>query len=395
MKKGLIIGCIVVPIAGLACLGGIVYFVFALTRGAVEGADRFLSLLGQGKTGEAYAATADGFRNQQSEEQFTEAVRKLGLNDFGSSFWTTRNIVNDKATLEGTVSLKSGGSIPLTLQLFKEKGEWKVLELSGPKGGASVKDDEQAIPSDKELRRVTTQSLLDLNEAIKAKSFARFYDKIATLWKQQTTADDLQKAFQALIDAKADIAGIKDVAPIFDKPPAINKEKRLVLSGYYPTQPLRVVFNVQYLYEHPAWKLVGINVQLVATKPPAAKPDLQKAIPVDAELKKLVTKTLLDFDQAVKANNFKPFYNSLSRLWKDQTNPEALQKIFQQFIDKKIDISGIKDVSPVLEPKPAINEGLLLVQGHYILKSDRVEFTLRYTLESSAWKLAGISVRVK
>jgi hypothetical protein len=157
---------------------------------------------------------------------------------------------------------------------------------------------------------------------------------------------------------------------------------------------MRVVFQVQYLYEHPAWKLVGINVQLVSAKPPA-KPDLQKAIPADAELKKLVTESLLDFDQAVKDKNFTNLYNSLSQLWKDQTSPDALQKIFQQFIDKKIDISGIKEVAPVLEPKPAIDKGLLVVQGHYPLKPDRVEFTLRYTLESSAWKLAGIRVQLK
>src|SRR5262249_741636 len=119
------------------------------------------------------------------------------------------------------------------------------------------------------------------------------------------------------------------------------------------------------------------------------------AIPAEEELKKLVTKSLLDFDQAVKAKNFENFYNSLSQLWKGQTSPEALQKIFQQFINKNIDISGIKDVAPVVEPKPAIKESFLVVEGHYPLKSERVEFTLRYTLESSAWKLAGIRVKVK
>jgi hypothetical protein len=250
--------------------------------------------------------------------------------------------------------------------------------------------DRESVPSEKELRHLTEQSLLDLDGAVQSKSFARFHKKIAVLWQRQITPEELQKSFQALIDAKISIAGIKDVAPVFDIPPAIDKEKRLVLSGYYPTQPMRVEFRVQYFYEHPAWKLVGINMQLVS-----AKSALQKAIPAEEELKKLLTKSLLDFDQAVKAKNFENFYKSLSQLWKGQTSPEALQKIFQQFIDKNIDISGIEDVAPVLEPKPAIKESFLVVEGHYPLKSERVEFTLRYTLESSAWKLAGIRVKVK
>jgi hypothetical protein len=34
------------------------------------------------------------------------------------------------------------------------------------------------------------------------------------------------------------------------------------MEGYYPTQPLKVNFKLKYIYEHPAWKLFGINVNV-------------------------------------------------------------------------------------------------------------------------------------
>jgi hypothetical protein len=49
---------------------------------------------------------------------------------------------------------------------------------------------------------------------------------------------------------------------VFDEPPAIGEDGILTLAGHVPTTPLRVLFNLRYRYEHPAWKLMGIRVSL-------------------------------------------------------------------------------------------------------------------------------------
>jgi hypothetical protein len=82
-------------------------------------------------------------------------------------------------------------------------------------------------------------------------------------------------------------------------------------------------------------------------------------------------------------------------LWKKQTTPEGVQKIFQEFIDKDIDIGGIASVKPQVAPAPVVNDkGVLLVAGQYPTRPSRVRFELEYIHEPAGWKLVSVLVGV-
>jgi hypothetical protein len=260
-KIALLVG---IPLLLLACaglVGGIFYWVLTATGGAAEEADRFFTLLGQGKVTEAYQSTATAFRGQQNEEDFTRVVKELGLNDYASASWSNRSVRNNQATLKGTVQTKSGGSIPLEVNLVYEGGQWKVLNFNGPVAGGQVGKPPRRIPSNDELQKLTAQTLLDFNQAIQDKDFTAFHRKGSTPFREQLSPAKLQMTFQKFIDLEINLGGIKNVEPIFDQPPEIDKDGNLALSGYYPTKPFRVRFHLKYTYEHPAWKLIGIQVK--------------------------------------------------------------------------------------------------------------------------------------
>ena len=42
----------------------------------------------------------------------------------------------------------------------------------------------------------------------------------------------------------------------------INSDGVLMIKGYYPTTPNRIIFQLKYLQEEDEWKLVGIDVNL-------------------------------------------------------------------------------------------------------------------------------------
>ena len=145
MKKGWLIGCSVAGVAVLLLCGGFVGLVYygvtelvALTKPVVDASDGFLGLLGQGKTAEAYASTASGFRAQMSEADFTAAVKKIGLDDYGSASWNSRNINNQEGSVEGTVTSKNGGTTPVAIRLVYEQGAWKVVGVRY--GGVELTD---------------------------------------------------------------------------------------------------------------------------------------------------------------------------------------------------------------------------------------------------------------
>lgn len=249
----------------------------------------------------------------------------------------------------------------------------------------------RTVPAEAALRQLVTASLLEFNKAVQAKDFTRFYASLSKLWQGQTTPDKLQMIFTEFIDKKVDIAPIAGSAPRFDGPAKIDKQGILSASGLYPVRPLPVRFKLDYIQESSAWKLVGINVEVAPVNSGGTK-----GVPADAELRTLVTDSLVQFNKAVQAKDFTQFYGSISNVWQDQTTPEKLKQIFQEFIDKKVNISGVADVAPNLDPRPTIDKrGVLVVAGEYPTTPAVVTFRLEYLKEAEQWKLVGINVSVK
>jgi hypothetical protein len=266
MNKGWLIGCGIAAILGVGlCAGLVVVFVggiFALTQPVVDASEQFLALLGQGKIAEAYASAADGFRAQQDEAAFAGAVQHLGLTDYSSASWHSRQIENQNGTAEGTVTTKGGGTRPVAIRLVREGGKWAVVGVRY--GGAdlvTIKVQPLVMPEAAELERLVAEALLGFNRAVRAKDFTAFYGTLADVWKKETTPPRLQTAFQVFLDQDIDIGPIKDLKPQFAPPPAVNDKGVLAVAGHYPTTP-QVRFELEYAHERGGWKLRGISVSV-------------------------------------------------------------------------------------------------------------------------------------
>jgi hypothetical protein len=258
MKKGCLIALGAVVVLAVA----VVLFVFSLTRGAVKSADDFLALLGEGKVDAAYGMTSATLRSQQTLPSFSQTVQELGLTDYSSVRWSSREVKGDRAQLEGSVKTRAGGKIPLTVDLVKEANGWKVIYVSASRAGVTTEQAGKALPSEEATKRLTLDSLLAFNQAVQTNDFALFHGQISRLWQEQITPEKLAQTFADFVNKQIDISGIKGVDPILTEAPTINSDGLLILEGYYPMRPSRVTFRLKYIYEHPAWKLFGIKVNV-------------------------------------------------------------------------------------------------------------------------------------
>jgi hypothetical protein len=119
------------------------------------------------------------------------------------------------------------------------------------------------IPEQAELISMSESSLISFGKAVKKKDFSGFYEDIAAVWQKQTTAEKLEELFKDFLDKGVDLPGaIKGKEPVFNQPATINSDGVLMIKGYYPTTPNRVIFQLKYLQEEDEWKLVGIDVNL-------------------------------------------------------------------------------------------------------------------------------------
>jgi hypothetical protein len=231
---------------------------------------------GQAKT--AWQSAAFGFQAQRSAEVFETAAKEMGITEYTAGEWEKPEFTANTAKVRGRIKTRSGKELPLIVTLTDELGAWRVYSLRPPpseqtgvsenrftligKAPAFTNAVPQPVPPEMELRQLVRENLLRFNDAIAAKSFDAFYDSVSVKWQDQLTKGQLQREFQPFIDKKITIAGIEKVEPIWDAPITVGTDGLLTLSGYFPTQPYRVNFALKFLYELPAWKLFGLDVNL-------------------------------------------------------------------------------------------------------------------------------------
>jgi hypothetical protein len=65
---------------------------------------------------------------------------------------------------------------------------------------------------------------------------------------------------------------------------------------------------------------------------------------------------LLQFNNAVQQKDFAAFHANVATPFAAQVTPQQMRQAFGSFIDRKANISAIKDASAILQPGPSINE---------------------------------------
>jgi hypothetical protein len=390
--KKLLIGVVIV----LVLIGAIVAVVFYLTGDLTRSADRFLTLIREGKTKEAYLSTAREFQAATPEDSFLAFLKSSSVADYESATWSSRSLSNNIGELEGSIKTRGGGTIPIKLKLVKEGGEWRILAIEKAAAGLVATSTTPALPADEELRSLTNSSVQLLARAINNKDFAEFYGATSKIWQGQTNPGSLKEAFKSFIDQNIDLTFVEGRSPEFSEKPLIDDSGRLILKGYYPTQPSRLNFTVKFVRQESEWKLIGINVSVedapTAPSPPAGK----KEMPPDDQLAALTNQSVMLLAQSVSKDDFSELYNSIAKVWQKQMTREELRNEFKDFIDKKIPLTIIKGTAPVFSEKPYFDSsGMLILNGQYPSKPFRVEFRLAFLNEESTWRLAAVNVSTR
>ena len=118
-------------------VGAIVAVVFWATAGLIEPIDRQIAALKAGDMAAAYAETSQAFRQATPLESFVSFVDIYPiLKDVASRSFSSRSFKNELGSVEGTLTSSSGGVVPVTYQLVKEQGAWKIMhiKLDAPAG---------------------------------------------------------------------------------------------------------------------------------------------------------------------------------------------------------------------------------------------------------------------
>ncbi|MGB8353819.1 MAG: hypothetical protein WCD79_08045 [Chthoniobacteraceae bacterium] len=235
-------------------------------------------MLNKGQYPEAFESASFAFQAQQSVPGFIATAKDLGLGDYPSRNWTEKSASEKEALLDGDFTSAAGEKLSLEVSLLKESGKWKIYTILTPApndpnhfvdrfnhiGRGQTFGDVfmRKVPSDDQVRALVDDTMQQFNTGLHKKNFGDFYLTTSALWRSETSKERVEGAFKSFVDAQISIDPYKDTKAVFSEPPRLNSEGMLIVKGYYPTKPNRIIFDLRYTFELPKWKLLAITISI-------------------------------------------------------------------------------------------------------------------------------------
>jgi hypothetical protein len=115
------------------------------------------------------------------------------------------------------------------------------------------------LPDDNEQEILVKTTLMTFNDANLTGNYTVLHDKAATPFRKQLLPDKLADTFKDFRDKKVNIESIvaDDIAPGSE---AQIDNGVLTLKGRFKDDTRRIRFDLKFIREDNAWKLVGLNV---------------------------------------------------------------------------------------------------------------------------------------
>ena len=117
------------------------------------------------------------------------------------------------------------------------------------------------VPGERALEALVKATLLTWNDANVTGNYTVFHAKLSKPFRDQFPPDRLKQIFRKFADKDIDIDVVAALKPVYEPAPAIDGDGKLVVNGYFPTEPMRVIFALEFIPSDGEWKLIGINVK--------------------------------------------------------------------------------------------------------------------------------------
>ena len=126
------------------------------------------------------------------------------------------------------------------------------------------------MPRDDKLLMMIMSSLIALNQANATGNYAVLREMAAPAFQKVNTVARLTEIFAKLRARNLDLSPLLLFQPKLFRHPEMNEDGVLSVSGFFPTTPERVNFELMFQPVRGQWRLFGIAVQTTPAPPPTA-----------------------------------------------------------------------------------------------------------------------------
>ena len=105
-------------------------------------------------------------------------------------------------------------------------------------------------------------SLMSFNDANLTGNYAVLHAKLSNPFRDQIPPEKLKQTFKPFVDAHVDFDVVVAKPPVPTEAVRVDDDGRLLLRGYFDTQPSRVHYDLAFIMSEGEWKLIRLNVNV-------------------------------------------------------------------------------------------------------------------------------------
>lgn len=118
------------------------------------------------------------------------------------------------------------------------------------------------VPKLAEIRKLVATELTGFSDGLVARDFSTYLEGTSQMFQSQVGSEALIEAYQPFLDNRIVVRDWMEGEFILTREPVIDQNGILTLEGQYPKSPNSLKFVLGYIYSHPDWKLVRINLAI-------------------------------------------------------------------------------------------------------------------------------------
>lgn len=172
------------------------------------------------------------------------------------------------AMLSGLIALAVVGSIALGCNCTKDfnLGTDNTSTNSTP---STKSDDGSTVPPESQVESLVKASTAEFAKAVDSGDFSTMHSKASNDFQVTVPQEKMKETFKSYTDKRRMVVPILNrvasTAAVFSSPPSIRTERSLnilVASGRFPTKPLAVKFDYEYVWRGGEWKLLKFVINM-------------------------------------------------------------------------------------------------------------------------------------
>ena len=127
---------------------------------------------------------------------------------------------------------------------------------------AALAQAQNKVPTERGLEALVKATLLTFNDANVTGNYEVFHAKLSKPFREQFPIERLARRFQEFNKKHIDFDVIAALKPAYEPAPKVDDDGKLLVKGHFPTEPLWLYFDLEFIPSDSEWKLIGINVKV-------------------------------------------------------------------------------------------------------------------------------------